>query len=63
MQELLSTLNKLGCTYEGSWGMKSMIAVDIPPEVAYSPIVALLNKGEASEKWAYEEGCLYHQAR
>jgi uncharacterized protein DUF4265 len=63
MQELLSKLNRLGCTYEGESGLKSMIAIDIPPESDYSPIVALLKEGESAEKWGYEEGCLYHQAR
>ncbi len=35
-----------------------LIAVDIPPSVAYAPIQAYLEEGEKKGWWEYEEGCL-----
>lgn len=36
----------------------SLISVDIPPAVNYPELKVILDAGEASGKWAYEEACL-----
>jgi Domain of unknown function (DUF4265) len=45
------------CESEGS-DIKNLVAFDIPPEVDYSKIKVILEEGELSNKWTYEEACL-----
>lgn len=49
-------LRRLGCPSE--LDLSRLVAVDIPPEVAYSGIKAYLEAKEAAGVFEYEEGCL-----
>lgn len=39
---------------------RSIVAVNIPKLVSYTPIKEFLEMGEQQEKWVYEESCLAH---
>lgn len=61
--ELINTtedwLIKMGCSFEGS-DIRTLIAVDIPPDVNYTPIREYLTEGEDRDEWSYQESCLAH---
>lgn len=61
--DLSSTVGKqlvdLGCEWEG-FSQKQMIAVNVPKDIDYLPVKAILDKGESEGKWTYEESCLCH---
>jgi hypothetical protein len=50
-------LNRMGCTSEVS-NIRRLIAVDIPPNVSYETVKALLDQGERSGMFEYQEACL-----
>jgi hypothetical protein len=50
-------LCSLGCETEGSH-LPSLFSVDVPPDVDLRAIQGFLAKGEADDRWGYEEGCL-----
>ena len=52
-------LSSLGCDSEIS-NIPNLIAVDIPPNIAYSKIKTFLAEGVNSEKWGFEEACIAH---
>lgn len=52
-------LNKYSCESE-VLPARSIVAVNIPKEVVYSPIRAFLEEGEQKGNWVYEESCLEH---
>lgn len=47
------------CQYE-VLAVRKIIALNIPKEIEYSPIKKILESGEQSGKWIYEESCLEH---
>lgn len=53
-------LNKYKCESE-VLPARSIVAVNIPKEIVYSPIRFFLEQGEAKGKWVYEESCLEHE--
>jgi hypothetical protein len=54
-QELAS----LGCTYEE--GSASLLAADVPPTADINVVYRILEEGERSEIWSFEEGHCGHQ--
>jgi hypothetical protein len=50
-------LEERGCTSEGSH-IPGLISVDVPPSVSLAALRAMLDEGEAQERWGYEEACL-----
>lgn len=50
-------LKERGCTSEGSH-IPGLISVDVPPSVSLDELRAMLDEGEAQERWGYEEACL-----
>lgn len=52
-------LRSLGCDSE-SFG--TLLAVNIPAQVAYEPIFRLLEKGEKDDRWGFEEAVLAHKS-
>lgn len=57
VQPTRDALKKMGCDSEIS-NVLILIAVDIPPTVKYEKIRSLLDEGERTAKWEYEESCL-----
>lgn len=53
-------LNKHNCESE-VLPARSIVAVNIPKEVVYTPIRAFLEEGEEKGNWVYEESCLEHE--
>ena len=53
-------LQSMGCSFEGS-NIPTLVSVDIPPNVNYSPIRKFLIEGEISDLWGFEEACLAHE--
>lgn len=53
-------LNNSGCESE-VLPARSIVAVNIPKDVNYTPIRAFLEEGEQKDQWVYEESCLEHQ--
>ncbi|MFI8791988.1 DUF4265 domain-containing protein [Streptomyces sp. NPDC055105] len=54
---LVLRLRELGCAVE-TGRVASLLAVDVPPGVAYPTIREILETGEAQELWEYEEASL-----
>ncbi len=57
VQTTRKKLTSMGCRSEISDNPR-LVAVDIPPSVAYDNIRAFLDEGEDSGKWDFEEACL-----
>lgn len=55
---LTEQLRAMGCESEA---LHSYLAVNIPAQVSYSPILRLLLQGEASDRWGFEEAVLCHK--
>ena len=55
--DVRAALRALGCESEGS-DVPCLIAVDVPPDVRYSDVRALLEKLLAEGVLDYEEACL-----
>ena len=58
LPRLIEQLRTMGCEYEA---LHSYLAVSIPAQVSYSPILRLLLQGEASDRWGFEEAVLCHK--
>jgi hypothetical protein len=58
VDSLRQSLIRLGCSSE--LNKTKLISVDIPPEVNYSKVIELLEKGEEDEIWEYEEAAIRH---
>ncbi|MBL9024472.1 MAG: DUF4265 domain-containing protein [Myxococcales bacterium] len=56
VQSVRDELRKLGCPSELDFSR--LVAVDIPPDVPYSRVRALLDEKERAGILEYEEGCL-----
>lgn len=54
---LRSELQKLGCSTEQSH-LRSLIAVNVPPTVEISNVMAILSEGYSKGYWDYEEAIL-----
>lgn len=59
IESIRQKLNELGCESEVLLA-RSIVAVNVPKEVDYSPIKLFLDEGEKKDLWAYEESCLEH---
>lgn len=57
VETLRENLNRIGCTSELSH-LPNLIAVDVPPETPLSIIRHLLDEGERSGRWEYEEAAV-----
>jgi hypothetical protein len=55
--ELRAQLLALGCDSE--W-WQNMVSVNIPAEISYTPVLRLLEEGQESDKWGFEEAVLRH---
>jgi Domain of unknown function (DUF4265) len=56
---LQEKLASYGCSWEGSH-IETLIAVDIPRQISYTPIKRYLDEGERLGLWSYKEACLAH---
>jgi Domain of unknown function (DUF4265) len=53
---LRTRLEALGCSSE-QWSEElPLLAVDVPAEVDIEPVIAMLDEGEAQERWGWESG-------
>jgi len=57
VQPVREALKSMGCSSEVS-DQPRLVAVDIPPTIAYEDIRSYLDEGESNGKWDYEEACL-----
>jgi hypothetical protein len=57
VERIREEFRAMGCTSELS-DQGQLVAVDIPPNVPYSSAKMLLDKGEESGQFEYQEGCL-----
>jgi len=56
-KNLWQKLECLGCTYEGSGLLNLPLwAIDVPPEANISLVYSILEEGEASGVWSFDEG-------
>ena len=56
-------LEELGCTYEQG-DPEKLFAIDVPPQADIYSVYDVLERGEASEVWGFEEGhCGHTQQR
>jgi hypothetical protein len=54
-------LESLGCTYEsGDFSGKTLLAVDVPSETDIYAVYSVLEEGEKSGVWIFEEGHVGH---
>jgi Domain of unknown function (DUF4265) len=51
-------LSALGCTYEGA--DDKLLSIDVPPHADIDEVYALLEAGEESGTWDFEEGHCGH---
>jgi Domain of unknown function (DUF4265) len=55
--EFWNSLEKLGCTFEGTGANeRRLYAIDIPPGADVNTIYRLLQEGEEAGNWEFEEG-------
>lgn len=54
-------LAKLGCTYESAELKLRLLAVDVPQSANIYEVYALLEKGQKSDIWSFEEGDCGHK--
>ena len=55
--DVTKSIEAMGCSWEGSH-IKTLISVDIPPEISYDKVKAYLEKGRAEGRFDYQEACL-----
>lgn len=60
LQRVRDELRAMGCASE--W-MHSLVAVDVPPTVAYGPVRVYLGDGQREGVFEFEEGCLADEHR
>jgi len=53
-------IQALGCSYEATKDLYSILAVDVPNKVDIHELYRLLEKGEDNEVWDFEEGHCGH---
>lgn len=58
--ELCAGLSKLGCEVERTGNTGSLVAVNVPKEIDYSPVFEFLKRGMDEERWGVEEAVLCH---
>ena len=58
LQAVMDEFSPLGAECEGALPAFKIVALDIPPTAQVEAIKALLRRGEAEGRWAYEEGCI-----
>jgi hypothetical protein len=56
--EICAHLTKLGCDWESTG---SLIAVHVPMELDYSPVIEYLVRGMNEDRWGVEEAVLCHK--
>ena len=57
VEPVRAALRQLGCPSEVS-DLPRLVAVDVPPEVPYEKVKELLEQGEGSGQFEYQEACL-----
>lgn len=62
VDDLRNRMRSLGCSSERSH-MPRLVAFDIPPEVDFALIRAILDTGEKQQLWEYEEATIAHPVR
>lgn len=55
--DVTKSIEAMGCSWEGSH-IKTLISVDIPPEISYDKVKAYLEKSRAEGRFDYQEVCL-----
>ena len=55
--DVTKSIEAMGCSWEGS-RIKTLISVDIPPEISYDKVKAYLEKGRTEGLFDYQEACL-----
>jgi hypothetical protein len=54
---VLATFHAMGCSSEVS-DLPQLVALDVPPDIPYATVRAVLEEGEKAERFSYQEGCL-----
>ena len=62
VESIRQALRQQGCASELS-DLPRLIAVDVPPEIPYAKIKRLLDQGEQSGQFQYQEACLGFPAK
>jgi len=57
VESVREALRELGCSSEVS-DLPRLVAVDVPPDVAYEKVKAFLKQGESAGRFEYQEACL-----
>jgi len=60
MQTIRDEFWTLGCESELS-NLPKLLAVEVPGNVNFGPVAAILEKGEGTGRWEYDEGVFRHQ--
>jgi hypothetical protein len=61
--ECWARLETLGCSYESSTiDERKIYALNVPAESNVYDVYEILNIGESSNRWVFEEGCFGHRA-
>ena len=57
MPAVRAFFEQMGCSTELSH-LPSLVAIDVPPTVAFEPLRQVLASGREQDRWDYEEACL-----
>jgi hypothetical protein len=57
-EQLAGQLGAMGCETES---LGSLLAVSIPAQILYGPILQVLMQGQESDRWGFEEAVLCHE--
>jgi hypothetical protein len=55
--DVTKSIEAMGCSWEGSH-IKTLISVDIPPEISYNKVKAYLETDRSKGRFDYQEACL-----
>lgn len=56
-------LGKIGCTYESMGNKKTLLSVNVPKETDIDEVYKILEEGESSGIWEFEEGHYYRSGK
>jgi hypothetical protein len=62
MQVIRDSFRALGCESELS-NLPKLVAVEVPGNVSFDPVATLLEQGEESGRWEYDEGVFRHEIK
>ncbi len=60
VQAARDSFRELGCESELS-NLPKLVAIEVPGNVSFGPVGALIDQGAQSGRWEYEEGVLRHE--